>query len=361
MKLDYSFHSHTFRCGHASNDIEDYVVKYGAHYGEDLPINKGDTVVLLAQIYNYVDGEGNTIYELKAAELVSFVVAEEPVINPNTAVKSINTDFIVNENGSWTLMFDVTLNGVFEAPSISLNNVYAFGYLNGDKTNEEGYSTESLFQYDEEALTNVTTIGEGGSRHFEIIVPQELVQKYISEYYQDANHKGGIAVKLYLDIYEGEEFVGYDDSYYGDYAFFHTMLDAVTTTGKGTLENPLTTADAAAIAAYIHPTFTTNETFYVTGVVADEPTAEYCNFNLVIDEENNLYVYGLKTSDGKYSYGTNGKAIEGLPIKVGDTIIVQANVRHYMNSGTPLYELVYAKLIKVNGEDATYELIELGE
>ena len=27
MKLDYSFHSHTYRCGHASKDIEDYVVK----------------------------------------------------------------------------------------------------------------------------------------------------------------------------------------------------------------------------------------------------------------------------------------------------------------------------------------------
>ena len=32
MKLDYTFHSHTFRCGHAIGDIEDYVslaIKHG--------------------------------------------------------------------------------------------------------------------------------------------------------------------------------------------------------------------------------------------------------------------------------------------------------------------------------------------
>ena len=31
LKLDYSFHSHTFRCGHASGDIEDYVKKAIEH------------------------------------------------------------------------------------------------------------------------------------------------------------------------------------------------------------------------------------------------------------------------------------------------------------------------------------------
>ena len=31
MKLDYTFHSHTYRCGHATGDIEDYVLKAIEH------------------------------------------------------------------------------------------------------------------------------------------------------------------------------------------------------------------------------------------------------------------------------------------------------------------------------------------
>ena len=343
--------------------IEEVLVQYGSHYNNiNFPVNKGDTVVLLAQIYNYVNSEGTSIYELKAAELVSVVEAEEPVVNPYLSVKSIVSDFTVNNNGSWTLKFDLTLNEAITEPRLAFNNVIAFGYLNGDYANEEAYFEESVFERDEEEIvTNASTNLESGVFYLEVTVSKALVDKYISEYYLNPNKKGGLAVKLFLEVYDGEELVGLNDYNYGTYEFFKSLLDAVETTGNGTLENPLTTADAAALAAYIHPTFTTNETFYVTGVVADEPTSEYCNFNLVIDEENNLYVYGLKTSDGKYSYGTEGEAINGLPIKVGDTIIVKANVRHYMSSGTPLYELVYAKLIKVNGEDATYELIELGE
>ena len=343
--------------------IEEVIVQYGSHYNNiNFPVNKGDTVVLLAQIYHYVDSEGISIYELKAAELVSVVKAEEPVVNPNISVKSIVSDFTVNNNGSWTLKFDVTLNEAITEPRFTFNNVIAFGYLNGDYANEEAYSEESVFERDEEEIvTNASTNLESGVFYLEVTVSKTLVDKYISEYYLNPNKKGGLAVKLFLEVYDGEELVGLNDYNYGTYEFFKSLLDAVETTGNGTLENPLTAADAAAIAAYIHPTFTTNETFYVTGVVADEPTSNYCNFNLVIDEENILYVYGLKTYDGYYSYGTNGRAIDGLPVATGDTIIVQANVRHYISNGTPLFELVNAKLIKVNGEDATYELIAVGE
>ena len=33
MKIDYTFHSHTYRCGHAEGDIEDYVsLAIKSHY-----------------------------------------------------------------------------------------------------------------------------------------------------------------------------------------------------------------------------------------------------------------------------------------------------------------------------------------
>ena len=51
--------------------------------------------------------------------------------------------------------------------------------------------------------------------------------------------------------------------------------------------------------------------------------------------------------------------VEGLPVKAGDSVLILGYPYHYKaNSGAITIEITGAKLIKVNGIDSTYTLVE---
>ena len=67
--------------------------------------------------------------------------------------------------------------------------------------------------------------------------------------------------------------------------------------------------------------------YYVKGQIIDDPTADYCNFNLT-DGTDNLIVYGLATADGSQRYGSK-RDIAELPVKKGQIVTLYAQLQNY--------------------------------
>ena len=83
MKLDYTFHSHTYRCGHATGDIEDYVLKaieHGYRYygvsdhvflkGINSPRVRGDISCLDEYIKKYYESPELQVIELRSEGVI---------------------------------------------------------------------------------------------------------------------------------------------------------------------------------------------------------------------------------------------------------------------------------------------------
>ena len=66
----------------------------------------------------------------------------------------------------------------------------------------------------------------------------------------------------------------------------------------------------------------------------------------------------MYTADGKYRYGTMFEQVESAGFEEGDVIVVKGIIEHYINdNGNTVLRTPEAKLIKVNGEDATYTVV----
>lgn len=117
---------------------------------------------------------------------------------------------------------------------------------------------------------------------------------------------------------------------------------------KGTSVNPYNASEAVVEAAK-YPQPAKSEFAYVSGTVSDEPTADYCNFNLG-DGTSTIKVYGLYTADGTQRYGSK-RDIAELPVAQGDTVLLMAKFQDY--NGT--LELVDARLISVTAGGGTVE------
>lgn len=125
-----------------------------------------------------------------------------------------------------------------------------------------------------------------------------------------------------------------------------TVTTTIETTvyEKGTYNNPLTATEALEIAGTLAVDETSTDVYYIKGTVSDEPTSNYCNFNLS-DGTNQIYSYGLYTEDGTKAYGSK-KQISALPIAMGDEIIVLANLKNYQGQ----LEMVNARLYYVKSD-----------
>ena len=280
---------------------------------------------------------------------------KENIKDASTATKT----FEVNEDGTWTVTIAVVADEQYENPRFLVRDVVAFGFLNGE-FGEDLYQEETVILQDKSNL--VVTDDENGTLTVKVIVPADLVTEYTSEYYaataEDGTcYKGGIALDLYLEFYDGEEdYSPVEDYYYNSFYFFRSFLDVVETTGDGTMDNPLTAADAYAIAAYLPEGIWTKAEFYIEGTVVGEPTADYCDFLFQVGD-NTLTVYGLFTNDGLHRYGEYAGRIEGLPVKTGDKVLLLAQIYHYVKDGVSVLETMNAKLIKVNDIETTYEAL----
>ena len=123
----------------------------------------------------------------------------------------------------------------------------------------------------------------------------------------------------------------------------------------GTAQDPLTATEAYDLAAirYFMPDKQTTDRYYVTGTISSDPTVQYCNFYLHAygtDDNNSddLYVYGLLNQNTKYAYGSY-KQISELPVKNGDTVLLYAYLKAYVDSNEYItLELVESVLMKVN-------------
>lgn len=78
--------------------------------------------------------------------------------------------------------------------------------------------------------------------------------------------------------------------------------------------------------------------YYVYGTIIDDPTAEYCNFNLS-DGTDKIICYGLWNTEGTKRYGSK-RDIAELPVKKGDVVYLYAQLQNF--GGT--YELINARL-----------------
>ena len=282
---------------------------------------------------------------------------KENILDASTVTKT----FEVNEDGTWTVTIAVVADEQYENPRFLVRDVVAFGFLNGE-FGEDLYQEETVILQDK---SNLVVTDEHGTLTVKVVVPADLVTEYTSQRYaataEDGTcYKGGIALDLYLEFYDGEE--DYSPNKYGvEYLydslyFFRSFLDVVETTGDGTIDNPLTAADAYAIAAYLPEGIWTKAEFYIEGTVVGEPTADYCDFLFQVGD-NTFTVYGLFTNDGLYRYGEYAGRIEGLPVKAGDKVLLLAQIYHYVKDGVSVLETMNAKLIKVNDIETTYEAL----
>ena len=122
-----------------------------------------------------------------------------------------------------------------------------------------------------------------------------------------------------------------------------------TVAHAGTEADPMDAKDAIAAASKLNKTTNekTSDKFYITGTIVDDPTADYCNFNLQ-DGETKIVVYGLSRDAAfKERYGSRRELKdEGLPVAKNDVVVVYGGLQNY---GGKL-EIINAQLIKVNGE-----------
>ena len=263
--------------------------------------------------------------------------------------------FVVNEDGSWTVTMILEANEAIANPSFEVLDVVAFGYQNGVWDNSL-YLEESVILNDK---SNLVVESENGVLTVTITVAKELVAKYTSEYYypdmDGTCYKGGIALDLYIKFFDGDIDLSYDNNYFGAFYYFGSFLDVVETTGDGTADNPLTAADAYALAAYLPAGVWTNDEYYIEGIVVSVDSA-WCNLAFQVGEDTFL-VYGIATADGEYKYGTSPNKVQGIPVKVDDKVLLLAQVYHYVKDGVSTLEAKDAKLILVNDEEVTYELV----
>ena len=419
--------------------------QYGTASGrvEEIPVHDGDKVLLLAQIYHYVNNSGVSTLETMRAKLIQvnddavtyealpeyrmievtplngvkegyvyyvegyrngqrysgdFVEVENGIINcqvkyvcdsfrifeylqPEEGEEfsgytrytnvlgldatecafhglddlSATKSFAVNEDGSWTVTMILEASEAIANPSFEVLDVVAFGYQNGVWDNSL-YLEETVLLNDK---SNLTVESENGVLTVTITVAKELVAKYTSEYYypdmDGTCYKGGIALDLYIKFFDGDIDISYDNNYFGAFYYFGSFLDVVETTGDGTADNPLTAADAYALAAYLPEGIWTNDEFYIEGTVASVDPA-WCNLTFEVGE-NSFLVYGIATADGEYKYGTTPNKVQGIPVQVGDKVLLLAQVYHYVKEGVSTLETKDARLIQVNDEEVTYELV----
>ena len=424
----------------------DGLYQYGTAAGrvEEIPVYDGDKVLLLAQVYHYVNNSGVSTFETKNAKLIQvnddvvtyealpeyrmiditpangvkegyvyyvegyrngqhyfgdFVEVEDGIIKckvryvcdsfrvfeylqpedgeefagytryTNTlgldatecAFHSLDDlsgtkSFVVNEDGSWTVTMRLEANEAIANPSFEVLDVIAFGYQNGVWDNSL-YLEESVILNDK---SNLVVESENGVLTVTVTVAKELIAKYTSEYYypdmDGTCYKGGIALDLYIKFFDGDIDISYDNNYFGAFYYFGSFLDVVETTGDGTADNPLTAADAYALAAYLPAGVWTNDEYYIEGTVVSVDPA-WCNLTFQVGE-NTFLVYGIATADGEYKYGTTPNKVQGIPVKVDDKVLLLAQVYNYVKDGVSTLETKDAKLILVNDEEVTYELVE---
>lgn len=286
----------------------------------------------------------------------------QPSVSPRRAVSAQQAPHVVNQDGSWSFHVTVTPNAKLVNPSVTLIDLIAFGYENGDQTWEEGapmplyYGEESIIAQDQ---SNLEVTYDNGVMIIDFTVPAELVTKYTSEYYYDIYNKGGLYIDLYLEVLEDGTDISLEDNYYFSLFFFKSFLDVVPTTGSGTEADPLTAVDAYDLAEYLPARIWSNAYFFVEGTVTGEVTENYCNFYLKSDDsEKAFYVYGLSTPDELYKYGSAYGKVDGIPFAEGDTLLIACQVYHYQDKeGNLVHESNNAFLVKVNGEAVTYELV----
>ena len=260
----------------------------------------------------------------------------------------------VNNDGSWTISAVFTFSNEIKNLSAEVLDVRALGYLNA-VTNNENYLEETVLL---NGKTNLVTSLEGNALSISATISKELVLKYTSQYYLTASYKGRLAVAFYVSLFDGEKNISYKNNLFQTLIYFNTILDVVQTTGKGTIDNPLTALDAYNIAAYLPEGVYTDEYFYIEGYVAQEVDHKYYNMYLTAGD-NTFYVYGIRTSNNEYAYGTNPNQVEEININVGDKVLILAQVYHYYNknNGSTL-ETRGSKLIKINDVAATYTVIQ---
>ncbi|MBO4623440.1 MAG: OB-fold nucleic acid binding domain-containing protein [Bacilli bacterium] len=424
----------------------DGLYQYGTAEGrvEEIPVHNGDEVLLLAQIYHYVNDKGETTLETMRAKLIQvndnavtyealpeFSDIEVTLLNgpkegyvywiagyrngslygfqpatiedgvlsgqvryvcdsfrifeylqveegeefgdytryTNLLSKDVtecalhindeifaSKEIIVNEDGTWTVTMTLTANEAIENPRFDLRDVKAFGFLNG-VIDDAGYLEETVLLNDK---SNLAITEYNGDYIISVTVSKALVNKYASEYYypdyNGSSYKGGIALDLYIEFYDGNVDLSPNDYFFGSFYFFHSFLDVVDTVGDGTIENPLTAADAYALAEYLPNSVWTNDEFYIVGTVVTV-TPEWCNLEFQVGE-NTFLVYGIATADGEYKYGTSPNKVQGIPVQAGDKVLLLAQVYHFVKDGVSTFETKDARLIQVNDQEATYELVE---
>ena len=319
----------------------------------------GEQDYIVVREYELMDGQALTSdkYNDYVSSSISLSFATTNFKLYPKAVYETKHSFSINSDGSWTIKIELYVSGQLSEPSFNLVNVLAFGFENG-QYDVELYSEESVLEE-----SNYLVSFEDGIYTITVNVKKELVDKYTSRYYyidpnSGSNYKGNLLIDLYLEIKEDDIVLTPQDSFIGSFVFFKTLLDVVDTVGDGTIDNPLTVDDAYALASYLDKGVYTYQQFYIKGIVTNEVNEDYCDITFKTSDGKEFIVYGLFTPDGSYKYGYIANDVEGVPTKLDDEIVLLASIYHYVNgNGESVYETKEAKLITVNGNEVTYELV----
>ena len=144
-----------------------------------------------------------------------------------------------------------------------------------------------------------------------------------------------------------------------DEAYEYTVKEEphAQTKHSGTYEDPYDSADALAVAAFLEAGKTTDDFFFINGIISDEVTADYANFHIG-EGDNAILVYGCYTYDGEYKIGSAYAHVASSLIKTGDLVFLQAKIQHYVDKdGVATFELKDARILLINKAEYTYELI----
>lgn len=276
---------------------------------------------------------------------------------------TFDNDIAHNEDGTKTLTLDFILSPEMIDPQFEVVDLIVCGCLNGDFDAE--YKEESLIASDK---SNMTVTYDEATRHYSIkvVVSAEVFNEYANVYYYGAPNKGALAVDILINIMDGEmdltpKFQYNYTGYYGTYGFFTSYVDVVEgVEHKGTIDDPLTANEALLIAEYLPEGVYTLDEFYIEGAVKGVNNRDYFyDYYLDCGELVAGYlVWGMSTADEQYRYGTMFNQVESAGFEEGDVIVVCGIIEHYVNdSGNSVLRTPIAKLIKVNGEEATYTVI----
>ena len=272
---------------------------------------------------------------------------------PDVTIDRAAKRLTVNNDGSWTIHSEFIVNPGIENANLSIIDIVPFGYLDGAYGEVGAYQEESIFA----SLTDFSWVFENGRYIADFTISKEIVDRYTKEYYYSTSYKGGIVIDYFGNLTSGNLDYTLNNHYMMSVFYFNSFLDSVETEGKGTMESPLTSADALAVAAFLPEGIWSNEYFYVEGIISDEVTDAYANFHLG-EGDNAIYVYGCWTYDGQYRIGSHDGYVASTLIKTGDQVLVQAQVYHYVGKdGAITLELKDTKIIKINGEAYEYTLL----